>query len=279
MIDLNSLIERSFDLEPLPATVGRLAAIIGDEDKGIADIVEVVSLDPPLTARLLRVANSAASATRYPITTVHAAIGRLGGGAVLSLATGAAVKKRLQQSCPELGLSEGALWRHSVAAALAVEEARPFCKVSLPPESFTAALLHDIGLLALTRFLSADVLRALQRSREEGHMPPLLAESEILGVHHGEVGGLIVQRWKLPEVIRLGITYHHNPSDAPSPIGDVVHLAETVAEHSGARVEVSQVPAPMDEDAMRRLRITPEGFASLCAAVIDRLEDVMRQYE
>ncbi|MFO0984913.1 MAG: HDOD domain-containing protein [Planctomycetota bacterium] len=230
MIDLNSLIERSFDLEPLPATVGRLAAIIGDEDKGIADIVEVVSLDPPLTARLLRVANSAASATRYPITTVHAAIGRLGGGAVLSLATGAAVKKRLQQSCPELGLSEGALWRHSVAAALAVEESTAFCKVSLPAgivHGGAAAARHrparahallECGRAASAAALARGGAHAATARRERD---PGCAPRRGRGPHRAAV--------ELPEVIRLGM-HHHNPSDAPWRSGDVVHLAETVAD-------------------------------------------------
>ena len=132
MIDIKALTRAANDIEALPQSVTRLAALTAGDRWTLQDVEEVVRLDQALTLRLLRAANSAASASAVPIVTVRDAVVRLGIKTLLSLATAVGVQKRLKQGVPEFGLSEGELWRHSVAAALAAESAQGFCEVSLP---------------------------------------------------------------------------------------------------------------------------------------------------
>jgi len=88
VIEMQRLVDAANSLEPLPASVTRLAALVASDDYDARDVVEVISFDPALTASILHAANSASSAATKPVSTVHDAVVRLGGGPVLSIATG-----------------------------------------------------------------------------------------------------------------------------------------------------------------------------------------------
>ena len=161
MLDQSELVRAAYALDPLPASVSRLATLVARENWSVKEAEDVIALDQALTVKILRLANSAAGGSRLKIATVGDALVRLGVGVVLSMATGSSVQRLIRVGLPEYGLSEGDLWRHSVAAALASEAAASVCQTPVPPESFTAALLHDIGKLVLVQFLDPDLLRYL----------------------------------------------------------------------------------------------------------------------
>ncbi|MBK8230851.1 MAG: HDOD domain-containing protein [Candidatus Eisenbacteria bacterium] len=285
MIQLDELIKSAQELDPLPASVTRLASLVASENSDLAQIQRVVELDPALTGRLLKTANSAASAAVHPITTVRAAVMRLGSGAVLSLATATAVHGRMSTSVPEYGLGEGDLWHHALTAALAAENWARLAKVSVPPECFTAALLHDIGKLVLGRFLKPEVRAVLGEAMQEAHLSPLRAEMEVLGVHHAELGGLIAQNWKLPETIVAGITFHHDPNGVAEStwagrpdvqaICDTVHLADATA----YAVAEGTAPSPMDQSSLGRLGLSTEQFAEVVEKTREQVQGVLAVYK
>jgi putative nucleotidyltransferase with HDIG domain len=186
----------------------------------------------------------------------------------------------MRPALPEYGLSEGELWRHSVAAALAAEAAQSFCRTPLPPETNAAALLHDIGKVVMSRFLDSEVLRILAAAREQGGLSSLRAESELLLVHHGELGGLIAQQWQLPERLITGITHHHTPEQAGDIVADAVHVANMVAKQVGTGhwADSEQEREP-NSASMDRLGLSAEAFGRLCEKVDARLKQVLAGYE
>ena len=231
LIDLDALAQAASCLEPLPVSMLRLARLVSiDADAPDLDrIIDVVQYDQALTALLLKAANSTWSASRRSITTVHDAVVRIGSGYVFSLALGLNVKGRLSAAIPEYGLAEQDLWNHSVAASVAAELIVRHSPRKLPVETITAALLHDVGKLVMARFLSEDLLDVLSQACADGAMTRLQAEAEILGVHHAELGGLILQCWALPETLVRGVTYHHTPEVSVDPVAYGVHLADAAA--------------------------------------------------
>jgi len=278
VIDLHALTRSAGNLEALPASVTRLAAAAAKENWNVQEIEQIVSLDQALSLRVLRSANSAASASRMPIATIREAVVRVGLGSLLSLATAKSVQGRMTGAIPEYGLSEGEMWRHAVGAALAAEAAQPFCGVALPPETYAAALLHDVGKLVLARFLDSDILRVLALAREEGHLSSLRAEAELLSVHHGELGGLIAQNWQLPERLVTGIIHHHTPDLAGDVVADAVHVANIAAKHVGAGHYADEDDRRVNPASLERLELTETGFERLCRQVEKRLEQVLAQY-
>jgi len=265
VLDLHQLIAKAYDLDPIPMSGTKLANLVADPESSLEDITQIVSLDQALTARILRAANSAASAARSQITTPKDAVIRLGRSAILTLGFGAKMRQQLQQSVPEFGLPENVLWRHSVAAALVVESMGVLGKAPIPPESYAAALLHDIGKLVLARFLDPELQMYLKRAQDEGRCNPLEAEMEILEVNHAELGGMIARHWGLPNSLALGIQYHHSPNDDLPPVCRVVCVANQLAK---IIVPESQLPQPHPEDHTESFQALGVG-ASLKQKIVD----------
>lgn len=253
LIDIDALIKKADELQPLPASVVKLASMLSAGASDVDEITSVIRFDPALTVRLLRLANSAFSGASVAITTVKDAVSRLGTARILSLAVAAHCRPLMRIQVRAYGYQEGELWRHSVVSMLVAELAPRVCKTALPSASATAALLHDIGKLVMAHFLDAEILELLGRAQNEGGLAPMEAEAQILQVHHGELGGLIARHWKLPEAIVNGITYHHNPDLGMDLVCDVVHLADSVAKGVEAKLGNKQVNVTVNPGAAERL--------------------------
>ncbi|MFT7676749.1 MAG: HD-like signal output (HDOD) protein [Planctomycetota bacterium] len=282
MIDLDSVIKSAQGLAPLPESATRLTSLFSDVEWDVEDIAGVVRLDPPLTGRVLGLANSAAVGSQSAIVDVEQGLVRLGPGTVLALALGAGAKSQMAVPLSIYDLCEGQLWRHSVAVALAVDQARVVLRCAAPPEAFAAALLHDIGVLVVGRYVAKEDVDYVHRSQEQDTEGWRVtdAETEILGVHHGEVGGLVAESWGLPRVIVEGIAHHHHPMEAASSKGrqvaDLVHLGDVVASRIGEHD--AEETADLDAGVAERLGVTQESLDELCERVADRFEAVLDCY-
>ncbi len=276
VIDLGSIAQKATTLDPLPTSLVRLVAMIDDPD--LLEVAEVVAFDQALTASLLRSANSSWSSSIRPITTVQDAVIRLGYATVFTMAVGMNVKGRMNRAIPEFGLEEGELWRHSVAASLAAELLPEYAQVELPPEVVTAGLLHDIGKLLVNRFAEPETRAALTRALEGVQEDRLAVEIEVLGVHHGELGGLVVDAWKLPPTIATAIKYHHAPEESGEPIAYATALANVVAKIVGTGSDEGAVDVLAYAHAMEALGIDSDGFDAVVASTFERFTEVCERY-
>jgi putative nucleotidyltransferase with HDIG domain len=282
LVDLGEVIEKARGLEPLPASVAKIAALADSPDADLSQIADAVALDPALTLKVLRRANSASARGRGEVGSARDAVMRLGMGTVLTLATGTRVKGELSRPLAPYGLEEGGLWRHSVAAALAAENLRAVSKVPLPPPTFTAALLHDLGKLVLAQFISDEVLAVLERARVSSVLERARVESEVLGVNHAELGALVARNWELPESIVAGVMFHHEPDQYEStlghepasiPICHAVHVADVVG-HTVCQAQGALVARP-SEAALRVLGLDGRDVEKICARVAEQLDETV----
>jgi HD-like signal output (HDOD) protein len=305
VIDLDAVSRAAGCFEPLPTSVSRLAVLAVDESPDLAQIVDIVRYDQALTAALLRSANSAWSAARTEIATVKDAVVRLGAGPVMALALGVNVRSRLEAPVPAYDLAEGELWSHSVRAMLAAETLMPRVGPRLPAETPTAALLHDVGKLVMTRFVDrtdldnveerprsapgpmpeATHLGAAQRQRpmnedRPGGLTRVNAEREVLGLEHAELGGMIGRAWGLPASLVVGISDHHAPPTAAGGAGLIahaVHLADVVAKAVGGGPD-DNADLETFAAAMGELGLTATAYDDVCVAVADRFAEVAARF-
>ena len=150
---LEALLASGKQLPTLPVLVVQVQRAIGNEMSGLRDIGLIVERDPALTARLLRVANSAAFSRGDPVTSVGAAIGRLGMGHVRSLCLAGGVVRAFGDASQRLDHKR--YWEHSAAVGLVAERLSSLSKRYAQvdgSEAYTAGLLHDVGLLIVDQF-------------------------------------------------------------------------------------------------------------------------------
>jgi HD-like signal output (HDOD) protein len=278
MIDLARLCEQANELAPLPASTVRLAELIGDPNHQLDDVTQLIKFDQALTMNLLRAANCAASGPGLRISDVGDAVYRLGGAQVLALAVAAGTRPLLQKSVPAYGLDEGSLWRHSVAAAVGAETLQTMLDREPLPEAFTAALLHDLGKLIMGRFLSPEILGFIRSAMQIDHLGQLEAESLILKVNHGELGGLIAQHWHLPPRVVQGIIYHHNPLAGNDPICDLTYLADQLAKRIEAGTAGQKFELTVPSDVLENLGLSKGRMDAICPVAASRFLQVSRRY-
>jgi HD-like signal output (HDOD) protein len=278
MIDLQKLIDDANHLAPLPASTVRLAQMVSSPDCDLADVSQLIAYDPALTANLLRGANSAMSGSSSGITTVQEAVTRLGTARVLALAVASGARPFLSGRLDAYALDEGALWRHSVAAAVAAEVLPSYCEVEIPADVFTATILHDVGKLVMSRFVGPEALGFIRRAREVDGLPALEAEALILGVHHGELGGLIAQHWALPSRVVQGIQHHHHPDDGGDLVCDATYLANLVGHQIEACLEGQELGLFVEPGVCERLGVTPVKIQSLVPIAAARFAQVSCRY-
>jgi putative nucleotidyltransferase with HDIG domain len=278
MLDYQTLLRAAERLDPVPVSVGRLVSVISQDHWAFADVEEAIAYDQALTGRLLQVANSAGSASLVPIGTVRDAIVRVGIGPVVSFAVASCIGPSFRRALPEYGLSEGDLWHHAVATALGAEVIASVAPIMVPPESVTAALLHDLGKLVLARFLTPELSKGIADARADDERSELQAEIDVLGVHHGELGGLLCRHWGLPDRVATAVTYHHAPDKVADVVCDTVHLANIVAGMIGVPDGTSAAVGPPSARALQRLGMNEDGVERVCRLVSRRLGDVTARY-
>ena len=207
----------------LPQSVHRVLREIDSKRGSASTVARAIETDPPLAARVLRMSNSGAYARAARVTSVGAAVARVGTNEIRCLVMSAAIAESLKPVQQELAF---ALYRHaffSAGIARLIAETSPLFDPRERDAHATAALLHDIGLLALLGYLPEAAEGCLMTAIEK-QTSLRQVECATLGCGHDEVGALLLQRWRLTESEIEGARWHHRPADAPSAVGRVAFL-------------------------------------------------------
>lgn len=293
LLDHHSLLASAERMEPVSMTVAHVSAIVARSDHDIREVVEVLSLDQALTATLLRRANSVASGSMVEVKTVRDAVVRLGSSSLLATLMATSVSGRMAEAYPAYGLSEGALWRRSVAASVAADAVRAAARVPVPFETATAALLHDIGKVVISNHVGPGLVEVLAEASAHGYTDLVEAERSLFGVSHADVGGVVAQQWRLPYGIVEGILHHHRLDPDVPTISAAVSLGHAmVPEVIGSTADAAANPVPQPpfadsptesacishRDVMARLGIDPSRYVELLDGVRVRFSELAARY-
>jgi HD-like signal output (HDOD) protein len=165
-----------------------------------------------------------------------------------------------------------------VSAAVAAETAPRFCRTNVPPEVFTAALLHDAGKLVMGRFISPEILKLILKSREEDGLTQLEAESLHLGMDHAELGSVMAKHWQLPMRVIQGIKYHHNPDKGMDVVCDFTYLSNHAAHRLEAGLDGKEYVFDIPAEVMERLGTNKTELEDLGPAAAGRFAQISRRY-
>jgi putative nucleotidyltransferase with HDIG domain len=219
------------DLVTLPDVAMRIARMVDDPKASSADIGREISNDAALTARLLRIANSAAYGQHRKIATVSRAITVLGARQVRDLTVGLTAVRAFDGISNELVTME-VFWRHSVLCAVAAGQIAGRRDAARTESPFVAGLLHDIGQLVMySRVPDESRQTLLMLADATDDVDLYQCERAVMSLDHAAVGASLARNWGLPESLLECIAFHHEPHLAKEYPVDVatVHIANSVA--------------------------------------------------
>lgn len=227
----NDLITDVSGLITLPDVYLRINNLIENPNTTVDDIVAAISRDTAFTVRLLQLANSSLYGMSSTVGTVAKAVSLIGTAQIRNLALSISVASSFSSLLNQLVSMEN-FWRHSLFCALAARHLAKEARRCDPDTLFTAGMLHDIGELVIFNREPEEAKQALLLVLEEpGELPVYIAERQIFGFDHSEVGGLLARQWKLPPLLVDCIAHHHDIAKAQTHLREtaLIHIANIIA--------------------------------------------------
>lgn len=227
------LIEKIKSIPAIPVSAAKAIRLLQDQDKNLSEAIRLIEYDPGLTTNILKLVNSSAFAAERKITSLQEAMVRLGAKNILQMLIGSSMAPVMNLPVAGYDIPPGELWRSAVTAAIYTDEIKRILKLNLPPHAFTAALIHDIGKIALASFIQLNPEEIISYAQSRG-ISFVQAEQEKLGVNHTEAGMILLKAWNLPEVFEKPIMYHHEPEKADGDVvTEIVHIADALTMMEG----------------------------------------------
>ncbi len=226
--DAKQLIDETLELASLPAVVMRAMELLNDPHTSASDIGAVVSQDPALSARLLKIVNSSFYGFPSRIDTISRAITIVGTLELTDLILGSSAISAFDR-LPNQLIDMQKFWEHSLYAGVVARILARQLRAPNTERCFVMGLLHDIGSLVLYHRQPDKSRQALELANERSS-PLHLAERELFGFDHGEVGAELMSAWKLPESFIEIAMHHHQPSAAERYRLETttIHLADVI---------------------------------------------------
>ncbi len=272
-----TLLKGIVELSSLPFIYIKINDAVNNPQSSIKDISEIISGDPGLTSRLLRLVNSAFYGFPSKVETVSRALLMVGTQQMRDLALATSVMS-LFKGIPGHLVSMESLWRHSVACGLA---ARMLAKVRQSEVNaellFTAGIIHDIGRLVIYKKIPETAQEMIIRCRDSKE-PLYLVEKEVLGFDHSDLGRMLAQSWNLPPSLEEVLACHHFPQVAkqyPVETG-LVHIADYIAHAIQLGDSGEQYIPPLDEEVWELVDISASALSSTSDQLRHEFEDVVQ---
>ena len=242
---LLQLVDNS-ELSSIKNIVTGLIKIINDPKSTARDLTDLIQIDPPLTAKVLRLANSAYYSPREKVSEITRAVIWVGYDAIKELAINQKVCEIFTNGQINEEYSREMLWRHSLAVALLGKfiYRREFGERG--ENIYAAGLLHEIGIIVNDQ-LYPDKFQQLLHQSKIDKQNLIEIEYEYSGYDHSQSGQAIMEHWQIPEEICFAIGNHHTPEDAPKQYTKIAYTLY-IADYFCQRREIGFCDAPFESE-------------------------------
>jgi len=249
-------IKEDSKLSTLPNIFRLIVEAISKPNSSAHDIANVIGKDPSLSARLLKIVNSAFYGYPSRIDTLSRAVNIVGTKQLSTLAIGTNVI-HMFKNIPSKIINMKLFWKHSILCGINARVIAGYKNIQNTERMFVAGLLHDIGRLLLYNYAPSQSFYAIILARDNQDLL-YRVEREILNCDHADVGGDLLKKWKLPVSLEDAVRHHHNPQKSQNRIeAAIIHLADIMANVMGTGSSGEMLIPPMDHDAWAQIGLSP----------------------
>ncbi len=212
----------------LPKIYFELQEALNNPEKTFQDLGEIISFDPALSARLLKIVNSSFYGFPSDIETISHAISIIGMDQLTDLALATMVVYQFR-GIPNNLFNMEKFWRHSMACGVVARSIAEFRGEKNTERYYLAGILHDIGRLVVFKKEPALARDTFYRSREQRENI-YLSEQKLMEFDHADVGRELLKAWKLPPRLVEAVSCHHQPQNATEfPVdAAIVHTSDYI---------------------------------------------------
>lgn len=277
-LSINSLIDGIPPLGSCSGIMQEIETALADDNCTLASLAEIVEKDPDLTARLLRLGNSAFFGFPTRLETVSEAVSLIGIQQVQDLIMASSVVEMFEGISPD-SVSMESFWKHSLGCAVAARCLAVARQLPKAEKFFVAGLLHDLGRLVLLCRAPADakiIFSACQNQRclmQE-------AEFERFGFDHTQIGETLMERWHFPANLVHAVAYHHRPMAGGvfQLESSIVHFADYLVHAMRIGNSGERFVPPLHPRAWERIGLPPAIIETVVKSVDEQLDVVSQVF-
>lgn len=269
---IKKTIEKIRELPTLPLVANKINAILHDPKSSVSDLSKIIEKDQSITAKVLKLVNSAHYGLPQKVSNINRAIALLGYRNIYYIVMTLSVFDTLK-NLKKRSFDRRKFWVHSIAVGILSRKLARECNFLLVDDIFTSGLLHDLGKVFLDGFMHEEFEAIIQKAENEG-IAYIDAEHELFDVDHTMVGEWVARAWILPLHVIAGIKHHHHEIEKRSglslsqdPFIDIIRLADMSIKvgkfgHSG---DGSKHHPKLEKALFRRLPLTKDDMEPIIA--------------
>jgi putative nucleotidyltransferase with HDIG domain len=236
----DTIVDNVNSLPQFPENILMVQKLIGDPKADMSSIARQISMDPALTADLLKIVNSAQYMLAKKVDNIAEAVKLVGIRGIKNLLYSYGTQKVLGDDTAD----KKQLWEHSYKTAFyAYNLVKNFKKDNnLLDDVYVGGILHDMGKIIFSN-VHPDLLNKIKEFSAEKNLPPSTFEDLAAGMNHAEIGAQIAEKWNFPESLVTAIRFHHDPASAPAEnkdLVDTVYLANMFCEYENGNITFDQ---------------------------------------
>lgn len=278
-----SVLNQIENLPTLPIVAQQILKLISSQNSNMSQIAKVITRDQAISARVIRLTNSAFYGFRNRIASIKHAIVILGLNTVKNLVLGISVVKAFEDSSRSPIFKRELFWLHTFATAQGAKLMAKYLNRSNEEDYFMAGLLHDIGILVIDQFFHHEFAEILKRSLQS-NADFLTSERDVLGMSHGDVGCILAGKWNIPEFLIHTIKYHHNPEHLPREAEAnldkiaIVHVADAKVRKEGIGKFSDNFHAFYSDTTFRRVNLSDSKLDEIFQQVRQETNSLMKEW-
>jgi putative nucleotidyltransferase with HDIG domain len=267
------LVNDTLELASLPGVVIRAMELLNHPNTSASEIGEIIAEDPALTAGLLRIVNSAFYGFPSRIESISRAITIVGTLELTDLILGSSAVQVFSR-LPNQLVDMERFWEHSLYTGVVARVLARFLRAPNTERCFVMGLLHDIGALVMYR-QQPDLARQALEKASRKPVSLHLAEREIFGFDHGEVGAELMRAWNLPDSFMAIAQHHHQPSTAERYRLETatIHLADVITGMAHSTASATRRAAALEPGAWELTGLSVEIMEPVVAEADAQFEE------
>ncbi len=250
-----------------PIVFHQIQKVINDPNVSAGQIASILSEDPAMSVKVLKLTNSAFYGLAREVESVKQAVVIVGLEAIKNLVLSASVLDMFKGDDFDQEFQDK-FWRHSLAVGfcgrLLAKRARAKGMID-PDAAFSGGLLHDIGKVILCCFLKDDYKLFTDARSKDKITESYILEEKTIGFNHAQLGAVLAEQWKLPQRLSEAIAFHHNPqaSESEDLVAQIIHISNYVSKKTFYDDEEQYLVGEISEGVLDYMEIDESSLESL----------------